>query len=122
MTLIELIFFIVMIALGVWSATVLYPIGGLWLAIPGFAFGFLFIPGIWYGHAKYREWAYLGDKDMPDCLCGDAEFRYVKVGEESQLLCQQCRTRYERRRDQTWVYEGNEKKPYKRLVKHEGWV
>jgi len=66
MNLIELIFFIVMIALGVFSVTVLYPIGGLWLAIPGFFFGFLLIPGMAYGYAKYREWANHGDKVTPD--------------------------------------------------------
>jgi hypothetical protein len=122
MTLIELLVPILMIALGACAAKALYPMGGLWLAIPGFLAGILLIPLIGFIHNRYRRWAYLGDKWMPECSCGSSEYKYERVGEEYHLLCQQCRKRYEKRREQVSVYEEGQKRPYKRLVKHQGWV
>ncbi len=73
-------------------------------------------------YVRYRRWIYLGDKEMPDCSCGSSDFRYHNVGADYYLLCQKCNTRYEKRRDSVWVFEGGERKPYKQLVRHRGWV
>lgn len=59
---------------------------------------------------------------MPECSCGNSAFKYEKVGEEYHLLCTGCRTRYEKRRDEVSVFENGVKKPYMRLVKHQGWI
>ena len=122
MSLVELLIFMIMIALGLAGAKVAYPIGGLWLAVPGFVFGFLIIPAAMLAHERYREWAYLGDQWMPDCLCGLAEFKYEKVGEELHMLCRHCLRRFEKRGDQVFIYENDQMRPYKRLVKYQGWV
>ncbi len=100
MTLIEMLLFIAMIALGVCLAKALYPIGEFWLAVPGFIVGMLLIPSLFFVHHRYRRWAYLGDKLMPDCSCGGEEYKYEKTEEEYHLLCQRCRTRYEKRKDE----------------------
>ena len=121
MNVFELLFFVAMIALGIGAATFVYPIGGWWLAIPGFVFAFLFLPGILFVEDRYRKRVYQG-KWMPDCLCGGVEFGYEDVGEEVHLLCRQCKTRYEKLRNQTWIYEGNEKRFHKRFVKRKGWI
>ena len=122
MTLFDLIFFVTMILIGVGLAKVLYPIGGFWLGIPGFVAGVLLIPSMFFAYNRYRRWAYLGDKWMPDCSCGSAKYKVEKVGEEYHHVCQGCRTSYEKCRDQVSVFENGVKKPYKRLVKHQGWI
>jgi hypothetical protein len=99
----------------------LYPHGML-LAILGFILGVSIIPAIFVGYFRYRRWAYCGDKSMPECSCGSSVFKHLKVGAEYHLLCQQCKTRYEQRRDEVWIFEDGVKKPYKRLVNHQGWV
>ena len=121
MSAIELLVFLVMIVLGVLLARTLYPHGVL-PAILGFVAGVAFIPITITAYFKYRRWPYVGDKNMPDCLCGNSTFRYEKVGAEYHLLCRQCKTRYEKRRGDVWVFDGGKKKPYKRLVKHKGWI
>src|SRR5262249_41421203 len=103
MSLIELLVFLAMIALGVLLARTLYP-HGIRLAIFGFLGGVAFIPCIITAYFRYRRWLYVGDEDMPDCFCGNSTFRYEKVGAEYHLLCQQCRTRYEQRRGDVWVF------------------
>ncbi len=122
MNLIELLLFLAMIAIGGALAWVLYPVGGLWLAVPGFLVGLLLIPSIFFTYHCYRTWAYRRDHPMPDCSCGSREYKYEKVSEEYHLLCQRCKTRYERRHDEVSVFENGLMKPYKKLVKHQGWV
>jgi hypothetical protein len=122
MTLIELLVFILMITLGTSAAKALYPMGGFWLAVPGFIAGVFLIPSIGFIHNRYRRWAYLGDKWMPECSCGSSNYKYERVGDEYHLLCQQCKKRYEKRREQVLVYEDGQTRPYKRLVKHQGWI
>ena len=122
MTLIEATFFAVMCVLGWAAARLVHPIGGFWLSIPGFFAGFLLIPGLGYAYGRYRKWLYRGDADMPACSCGSTKFKYEKVGDEYHLLCQGCKTRYEKRPYEVSVYEGATKKPYKRLVRHQGWI
>jgi hypothetical protein len=111
-----------MIALGALVGWAVYPLGWLWLAVPGFVLGVLVIPSILFAHQRYRKWAYVGDHYMPDCSCGSGEYFYEKVGEEFHLLCQGCKTRYEKRLDEVSVFENGEKRPYKKLEKHRGWV
>jgi hypothetical protein len=122
MTLIELLTLLLMLGIGVGAAHALFPVGGLPLAIPGFIAGVALIPLTAFAYDRYRKWAYLGDKWMPDCSCGSADFKYERVGAEHHLLCQRCRTRYEVRRGSAFVFDGSVKKPYKRLVKHQGWI
>jgi hypothetical protein len=119
---IELLFFVAMTAIGTVSARALYQVGGTWLAIPGFLAGFALIPSMFLARGRYRRWAYRGDKWMPECSCGSSAFKYQKIGLDYHLLCQGCATRYEKRRGEVWVFENGAKKPYKRLVKHQGWI
>jgi hypothetical protein len=121
MSAIELLAFVAMIALGVLLGRAMYP-QGILPAILGFVVGVAIIPSIVKSYFTYRRWLYVGDKSMPDCLCGTSVFKYEKVGAEYHLLCQHCKTRYEKRLGDVWVFDGGEKKPYKRLVKHKGWV
>lgn len=122
MTLIELLVLLLMVAMGVVIARTLYPIAGMFLAIPGFIAGVMLIPAVIFGYVKYRRRTYCGDKPMPECACGSTAFRYEKIGNGNHLLCRGCRTRYQKRRNVVWVFEGGEKKLYKTLVKHRGWV
>lgn len=122
MNLIELLFFLAMLALGACLAKALYPVGGAWLAVPGFIAGVLLIPSLFFAYNRYRRWAYLGDKWMPDCSCGGSEYELEKFGEEYRWVCQQCRANYEKRGEEVSVFEGDVKRPYKRLMKHQGWV
>ena len=122
MTLIELTFFVVMILIGIGSSKIFYSLGGYWLGVPGFFFGVLIIPGIMFAHAKYRKWAYLGDKWMPDCKCGSAEFVYEMVAGRVQLFCKKCRTRYQKQKDQVFIFVNETRQPYAKLVKHQGWT
>lgn len=122
MTLIELLYFVAMIAIGIFFGKAMYPIGGFWLATPGFIAGVLLIPFLTFAYDRYRRWAYLGDKPMPDCSCGSTEYVYENIEGKYPLVCQQCRAIYEKRRDQVFVFENGAKIPYKRLVKHQGWV
>ncbi len=103
MTLIELIIFIAMIATGTFLARAIYPIGGLWLAVPGFIAGVALIPSMFFAHDRYRRWIYRGDKWMPECSCGNSVFKYEKIGDEYHLLCRRCKTRYEKHRGEVWV-------------------
>lgn len=121
-TLIELLFFLVMIALGFGLAKASYAVGGMWLAVPSFIIGVALIPFALFLHVRYRKWAYVGDKFLPPCRCGSDKLKYEKVGTEYHLLCQNCRTRYERQRDEVFVYDNGGRKPYKRLVKWKGWT
>jgi len=121
MSLIELIVFLTTIALGVLFARALYP-HGIVFAIVGFVCGFAIIPSIWIAHVRYRRWLYVGDKGMPDCVCGNSVFRVEKVGADFHLLCKKCSRRYQRIRRQVWVFDGDEKKLYRQLIKHRGWV
>jgi hypothetical protein len=121
MSLIELLVFFAMIALGTLLARALYPHGVL-PAILGFVGGVALIPGTIKAYFEYRRWLYVGDQSMPDCLCGSSVFKYEKIGTEYRLLCQGCKTRYEQRRGEVWVFDGSEKRPYKRLVRHKGWI
>ena len=121
MSLIELLVLFAMFELGALLARALYPHGVLF-AILGFVGGSALIPCTIGAYSTYRRWLYVGDRRMPDCLCGNSNFRYEKVGAEYHLLCRQCKTRYEKRRGEAWVFDGGEKKPYKRLVKHKGWI
>src|SRR5689334_11931854 len=111
-----------MIAIGTVAARALYPVGGLCLALPGFTAGFALIPSVFLAYRRYRGCAYLGDRLMPECLCGGSEFRYQEVGSEYHLLCQGCTRRYEKRRDEVWILENGVRKHYKKLVKHQGWI
>src|ERR1051326_1348618 len=111
-----------MIAIGTCLAMALYPVGGIWLAVLGFIAGVLLIPSLFFAHNRYRRWAYLGDKWMPGCSCGNAEYKYEKIGKEYRYVCQQCGANYEKRGDAVSVFENGVKKPYKRLMKHQGWV
>jgi len=122
MTLIELFVFIVMISLGYNSAKLFYHIGGLWLAIPGFIAGVALIPFSLFLYDRYRKWAYRGDAWMPDCSCGSSKFKFEKVGTEYHLLCQGCRMRYQKRRNDVSIFENGVTRPYKRLVKYKGWI
>src|SRR2546430_1982562 len=99
MNIIEVVFFILMLGIGWLLAKAIYPIGGFWFAVGGFVVGFVTIPMILFAYGRYRRWAYRGDKFTPDCSCGSSEFKYKKVGREYHLLCQQCKTRCERRPD-----------------------
>lgn len=121
MTLFEMIGFLLLIAIGYACGKIGVRLFGPW---GGFAFipGFLLIPSIAMAHARYRKWLYKGDRHMPDCSCGSNAFTYEKVGSEYHLLCKECRVRYERTPDTVFVYHGNEKIIFRRLVKHKGWV
>ena len=121
MSTIELLLLFAMIAFGVLLGRALYP-QGILPAILGFVGGFAIIPSIFKAYFEYRRWLYVGDKRLPDCLCGNSVFKVEKVGAEYHRVCQQCKTRYEKRRGEVWIFDGGEKKPYKRLVKHKGWV
>lgn len=108
MTLIELLVFILNIAIGVWLAIVLQPIGGLWLAFAGFVAGIMLIPGAIISYERYRKWAYCGDDLMPPCLCGSSEFRVEVVGDNDfHNVCQSCGNRYDNRRGKVsgWLTE-----------------
>jgi hypothetical protein len=121
MTVIELFIFVAMIALGVLFARSMYP-HGILLAVIGFACGLAVIPAIWFAYLRYRRWLYVGDKWMPDCVCGSSAFKHERVGSELHLLCQKCERRYQKRRDYVWALNGEEKTRYKQLVKRKGWV
>ena len=121
MTLIELLVFVAEVALGVLLAKTLYSNAGLWGAVCGFLAGVAVIPSIIFVYLKYRRFAYPGHERMPVCTCGGS-LRYEKVGKERHLLCQQCKTRYERRRAEVWVFEDGVRRPYKRMVKWQGWI
>jgi hypothetical protein len=118
MTLIELIVFIVMLALGGVVARLLYPIGGLWTAIPGFVAGLVLIPGIGLVVELYTRWVYRGDYLFPPCVCGKADF----IADGLNTRCQTCGRVYDKRKDGVYVIEGEEKRPYMKLVKHQGWI
>jgi hypothetical protein len=122
MNLFELLFFVVSIAIGICLARALYPIGGIWLSVPGFIAGALFIPSLFFAYLRYRRWAYLGDKWMPDCSCGSAEYKYERIEEQYRLICQQCGASYEKHGNKVSVIENGIRKPYKRLMKYQGWV
>ena len=122
MNLVELLFVCAMFLIGGFLAAILYPRGGIWLAVPGFVFGVMLIPLAFRAYIHYRQWAYVGDKDMPNCLCGSDRYRYEQVGTEYHLLCQGCKTRYEKRRDRVFVFSGDSKHFYRRLVKYKGWI
>jgi hypothetical protein len=121
-TLIELIVFVAMIALGFLLGRAMYHLGGLWLGTAGFVVGVALVPSAFFVYLKCRHWAYRGDAVMPDCSCGGSAFRVQKVGDEYHLLCQQCKTRYEKNDSEVWVVENGVRRPYKRLVKWQGWV
>jgi hypothetical protein len=111
-----------MVFLGALFSTLMYP-RGIVPAVIGFVCGFGLVPGIWFVRLKYRRWLYMGDKWMPDCVCGSSEFRYERAGADLRLLCQKCKRRYEKRRDLVWAFNAaGEKEDYKRLLKHKGWV
>jgi hypothetical protein len=120
-TLIELLSFLVCVSIGAITSIAVYHIGGFWLAIPGFILGFLSIPFLAFSYNRYRKWVYLGDTWMPDCSCGSNKFKYEKIGDEYHLLCQECGAKYKRERHIIWIYENNEKRIYKRMVKFKGW-
>lgn len=123
MTLIELLFFIACIACGGLLARVLNHTGGLWLAIPGFFVGFLFLPGLLFAYNRYRAWAYRGDEFMPPCSCGSKKFKVEVIGEcEFHEVCQSCGKHYDKRKDKVYVINGDERLPYMHLVKHKGWT
>ena len=123
MTLIELIVFIIMLAIGGFVAGILRPVGGLWLAIPGFIAGVLLIPGLSVGYERYRKWAYRGDEWMPPCSCGSTEFEMVAVASKDyHTVCQSCRKHYDKHKDKVHAFEGEERVPYMHLVKHKGWI
>ena len=122
MTLIELVVFLLMLGIGGKVAAILLPIGGLWLAIAGFVAGTLFLPFLFFLHTEYRKWAYRGDKSMPDCSCGSSDYKYQMFGAEMRVVCQHCGAHYEKKRHEVSVFENDEKKPFKRLVKHQGWI
>lgn len=127
MTLTELVMFLSFFALGVFSAGKLYKVGGIALAIVGFAAGFLFIPGLIIAYGKYREWAYCGDERMPPCKCGSSDFRVEVASEEPNFrfheVCRACDRRYaNRNRYEVDILEDGTQKPYMSLVKHQGWV
>lgn len=112
-----------MLAIGGWIAGVLYPIGGFWLAIPGFIAGVLLMPGISIAHERYRKWIYCGDDFMPPCSCGSTEFKVEVVGDNDfHEVCQSCHKHYDRCRDKVYVIEDETRQPFKHLVKHRGWV
>ncbi len=118
----ELITFLLMIGLGIALANVLYSVSGFWLALLGFVAGALLIPAIIFAHGRYRKWAYMGDKWMPECRCGSATYKYEKLEGKFRLVCQHCRTSYEKRKGEVFVLENDLVIPYKRLVKHRGWI
>ena len=122
MTLFELIFFLINIALGTIAFKWLNNNYGLWLAVPGFFVGLLLIPGMYFAHRYYRKWAYLGDDFMPKCSCGSDNFRAEMVGNDFRSTCQTCRKQYTRQRDEVFIFENDQRKLYKRLVKHKGWI
>lgn len=120
-TLIELIILLTMVFSGVLFSRLMYP-HGIVLAVIGFVCGFGWIPGLWFAYVTYRRWLYVGDNWMPDCVCGSSEFRYERIGSELHLLCQKCKRRYQKRRDQVWAFNATgEKEHYKQLLKHKGW-
>jgi hypothetical protein len=123
MTLIELIIFIILLAIGGFSAWFLRPIGGWWLAIAGFIAGVMLIPGLFFAYDRYRVWAYSGDESMPPCSCGSKEFKVEFVGEnEFHEVCQTCRRHYDKRKDKVYTFTEKNRVPYMRLVKHKGWI
>ena len=122
MTLIELLFFVVMISIGVTLAKWLYPVGGFWLAVPGFILGVLLIPALLLAHEKYRKWAYLGDKWMPPCTCGNEDYKVEKRNDDFYTVCQRCGAMYDKRKSQVFVVSDGQKKLHKTLVKHKGWI
>ena len=123
MTLIELLMFMVFIACGGLLAGALKPVGGLWLAIPGFIVGFLFLPGMGVAYNRYRVWAYCGDEFMPPCSCGSKEFKVEVVGKNGfHEVCQSCGKHYDKRKDKVYTFEGKERVQYMHLVKHKGWA
>ena len=123
MTLIELLMLIVFIACGGFLAGVLHPIGGLWLSIPGFVVGLLFLPGLGSAYNRYRVWAYCGDELMPPCSCGSKEFKVEVIGKnEFHEVCQSCGKHYDKRKDKCYTFNGDARIPYMHLVKHKGWT
>lgn len=126
MTLIELISFLVCISIGVATSRAGYHFGGLWLGIPGFILGFLVIPFLAFLYDKYRKWAYPGEGRMVDCSCGSHTFKIERYGYGKKLkfclICEKCGARYEKRRHKVWIYDNNEKRIYKQMVKFKGWM
>ncbi|MEI7903613.1 MAG: hypothetical protein WCK89_25530, partial [bacterium] len=97
--------------------------GGLWLSVPGFLAGFLFLPGIGVAYNRYRVWAYCGDGFMPPCSCGSKTFKVEVMGEKVfHEVCQACGRHYSKRKDKVYVVNGEETLPYMHLVKRRGWI
>ena len=122
MTRIERIFFVIMVALGSVLAGLMYPVGGLRLAIPGFAAGFFLLPGLGVAYELYRRWAGCEDHRMPCCTCGSREFKVKMVRTSFYEICQSCGRRYGRLQDKVFMIEDGSRKPYMQHFKHRGWV
>ena len=83
--------------------------------------GFAIIPSIFKAYLNTVDGCTWG-QEVAGLFVRNSVFKVEKVGAEYHLVCQQCKTRYEQRRGEVWIFDGGEKKPYKRLVKHKGWV
>jgi hypothetical protein len=59
---------------------------------------------------------------MPTCSCGSEDYKYEQMGADYHLVCQQCRTAYDKRRDDVFVFVHDQRIPYRQLVKHKGWI
>ena len=116
-----MLIFLSSIGIGTFAASVSYHIGGFWLGIPGFIIGFLLIPLLGALYGKYRKWAYPGEGAMQQCSCGGNKFKFDRHGGQSYRLCEKCGAKYKKMRHIIWIYENNEKRVYKRMIKFKGW-
>jgi hypothetical protein len=127
-TLIELLTFLSFIATGIWTSMVfnrlvgVHTVAGACAGLLGFVLGAAFLPFLGFSYGQYRKWAYFGDKFMPDCSCGNDQFKLERVDGRLIRVCPSCGARYAKQGDQVWMINGTEKQLYKSLVRFKGWI
>ncbi len=122
MTIFELGFFIMNLAIGSAIAAQLHPIGGYWISIPGFIGGVSLLPVFFtYVYPAWRRFAYCGDKPDPDCKCGNADYALDMKDMILYKTCRHCGRVFIKRYPRVWMIENGEVKPYRRLTLFKGW-
>jgi hypothetical protein len=123
MTLIELLYCMLAISLGVAFAAPFYNTGNFILSFVCLILGTLFLPGLAYAYHLYRKRAYLGDDWMPRCSSGGFDYKAQNDGKTFALVCQKCQQHYRKRRDKVFALNKNgEEKFFKKLEKCKGWI
>ena len=123
MNLFQVLFFSICIGLGTLLSIAAYHIGGYWLGVPGFIIGYLILPLLAKLYDRHRKRLYPGEHNMPPCSCGSNEFKF-KIDQQDRnyyRFCQKCGAKYKKNGHIIWLYENNEKRVYKRMVKFKGW-